>query len=345
MKLFGFDLLKRDSSYTDALVAAITANASGKSTAFPTATAALEACAGMIGRAFATATVDSTPAIQASLTPAFLALVGRALIRRGELICYVDPKDFDILPCSSHDISGSPLPTSWRYRCVTSGPSRTRTYRAVPRHGVLHFTYSVDISTPWRGEGPLQVAQLAGRLSAETAAALADESAGPRGAFLPLPVDGADSTVSALKADIRNARGNMLVTEGGDYDNVGAGRVADYKSMRFGANPPAGLVETMSIASREIFAACGVNPSLFSSDAGSAGREAYRQLLFGTVAPLGMMVAAELTEKLETPVKLDWTELRASDIASRARAFQSLVGSGMDTDKAAALSGLLMDSE
>ena len=40
---------RADSSYTDALVAAITANARGQNAAFPTATAALEACAGFVG--------------------------------------------------------------------------------------------------------------------------------------------------------------------------------------------------------------------------------------------------------------------------------------------------------
>ena len=50
---------RADSSYTDALVAAITANASGETTAFPTATAALEACAGLVGRAFATAKIEA----------------------------------------------------------------------------------------------------------------------------------------------------------------------------------------------------------------------------------------------------------------------------------------------
>ena len=51
-------LEKRDSSYTDALVAAITLGASGKASAFPTATAALEACVGFVGRAFAGAAVE-----------------------------------------------------------------------------------------------------------------------------------------------------------------------------------------------------------------------------------------------------------------------------------------------
>lgn len=345
MRLFGYDLITRaDSSYTDALVATITANAGGQTTAFPNATAALEACAGIVGRAFASAEIDSTPMVKESLTPSFLALVGRSLMRRGELICYIGADTgYDLLPCASHDVSGGAVPDSWRYRCVVSGPSRTRTYRGIPREGVVHLTYSVDPETPWKGEGPLQVARIAGRLSAETAAALADESSGPRGSFLPLPVDGDDPTVAPLKADIRKAKGSMLLVESGDYDNAGLGRGVDHKAQRFGANPPAGLLETMSIASREIMAACGVNPALFTAEAGSAGREAYRQLLFGTVAPLGKMVEQELTEKLETPVRLDWSELRASDITGRARAFQSLVGSGMDVNKAAALSGLLIE--
>ena len=74
---------------------------------------------------------------------------------------------------------------------------------------------------------------------------------------------------------------------------------------------------------------------------GTAQREAYRQFLFGTVAPLGRMVASELSVKLNTPIRLDWEELRASDIAGRARAFGTMVTGGMDLDKAAALSGLL----
>ena len=90
-----------------------------------------------------------------------------------------------------------------------------------------------------------------------------------------------------------------------------------------------------------MLSACGINPSLVMDAQGTAQREAYRQFLFGTVAPLGRIVAAELTEKLNAPIRLDWEELRASDIAGRARAFSGLVGGGMEIDRAAALSGLL----
>ena len=65
--------------------------------------------------------------------------------------------------------------------------------------------------------------------------------------------------------------------------------------------------------------------------------------LFGVLSPLGRLVQTELRGKLGD-VTLDWSELRASDLSGRARAFQSMVGAGMDVSKAAGLAGL-MDSE
>ena len=56
---------------------------------------------------------------------------------------------------------------------------------------------------------------------------------------------------------------------------------------------------------------------------------------------LGRTVEAELREKLHAPdLVLVWDELRASDLAGRGRAFQSMIGGGMDVAKAAALAGL-----
>ena len=55
------------------------------------------------------------------------------------------------------------------------------------------------------------------------------------------------------------------------------------------------------------------------------------------------MVAAELSEKLEDTVGLSWQELRATDLAGRARAFQSMVGGGMAVANAVAVSGLMVE--
>ena len=70
-------------------------------------------------------------------------------------------------------------------------------------------------------------------------------------------------------------------------------------------------------------------------------RESYRQFLASTIQPLARLVVEELAVKLDTPtLALDFTELRAADIASRARAFKQLVDAGMDQAKAASVTGL-----
>ena len=69
--------------FTDAVVAALAAEAGGQSVGDPSAIAALEAAVTLYGRAFAAATV--TPAgARPLLSPPFLSLLARNLIRRGE---------------------------------------------------------------------------------------------------------------------------------------------------------------------------------------------------------------------------------------------------------------------
>ena len=57
---------RADSSYTDALVAALVGNATGR-TALPTATAALEAAAGLVGRSFASAEIAAPDMVEGEL--------------------------------------------------------------------------------------------------------------------------------------------------------------------------------------------------------------------------------------------------------------------------------------
>ena len=342
--------LRADSSYTDALVAAITANAGGQTTAFPTATGALEAAAGFAGRAFAASEITAADDLVQALDPATMSMIGRALIRRGEIVFLIQvdaERGLTLLPCQSHDVAGSPDPRSWIYRCSVGGPGSTLTYAGVPAEGVIHLRYATDPERPWRGYGPLGVALLAGRLSAETVAALADEVSGPRGTLLGIPIDGADPTVATLRTDIAALRGKVALWQGSsDWGNEGDGGKAGMGTVRLGANPPSSLVELHKRATQEIYACCGLNPSIFESGTGTQARESYRQALFGTVAPIGRVIETELRNKLNDPgITIDWNELRAADIASRARAFQSMVGGGMDIAKAAALSGLMVPDD
>ena len=337
------DRERRDSSYTDALVASITANAAGQTTAFATATAALEACAGLVGRSFSACEVSGPDRVVMALPPSMLNMIGRALIRRGEFVALVEVSEgmLYVIPAASWTVYGGEMPDEWTYRLNLAGPKRQRTMRKVMAAQVLHIMYGADPETAWRGMGPLQVAQLAGRLSAETVAALADEASGPRGHLMPAPVDGEDSTIDELKTDIRGLKGSLALLEGGDWAATNDAS-AKWEAKRIGANPPDALIEQLSVATAEVYAACGVNPAIFRDAQGTAGREAWRQVLFGLIAPLGRLVQYELSMKLDAPdLVLDWHELRASDISGRARAFQSLVGGGMDVNQAATLSGVL----
>lgn len=338
---------RADSSYTDALVNAIVSRVSGGTLATSTGTAALEACAGFVGRCFAAAEVTAPETIRDALDPACMRLIGRALMRRGELVMLMRPTRtrLRLIPGETWDVKGNPDPSSWTYRVTAGGPNRTRTYDDQAGESLLHFTYAVDPEKPWKGHGPLQVAQLGGKLSAEVAAALADEASGPRGGLMETPVDGEDPTVAKLRdEDLPNLKGRIALVEGGDWSDAG-NRARTWALTRVGAAPPDALVQLAKLATDEVYAACGLNPAVFRSDGETAAREAYRQALFATVAPLGRLVAAELSAKLEAEITIDWTELRASDVASRARAFQSLVGGGMALEAAARVSGVLNQDE
>ena len=271
--------------------------------------------------------------------------MGRSLIRHGEVVFLIDTTAgmLRLVPAQTHDVSGGPFPEEWEYTVTLGGPSRTLTHEFVPAASVLHFRYAVDAATPWRGNGPIAVANLAGRLSAETVTALANESSGPVGRLLGIPVDGQDATVQALKADIRDARGRTALIETGDWANSGGDSKVDLQTERFGAEPPASLVQLVTIASQEVYSACGLNQALWGGSQAAAVREAWRLCLFGVLSPLGRLVQAELQSKLDAEVSLTWTELRASDLSGRARAFQSMVGGGMAVDQAVSVAGLMVE--
>ena len=51
------------------------------------------------------------------------------------------------------------------------------------------------------------------------------------------------------------------------------------------------------------------------------------------------MIEAELTEKLDSEIELDFSELRASDLAGRSRAYKQLIEAGMTDQQASIISG------
>ena len=156
---------RADTDFSDAYISAILSRAQGNILAYPAATAALESCAGLVGRGFMAAEVIGPDAFVQALSPSCLEMVGRSLIRNGESVFLIDTQGgrLRLLPGQSYDVEGGPDPDSWEYRITVGGPSRTFTHNYIPGSSVLHFKYAVDAARPWRGNGPIEIAALAGR--------------------------------------------------------------------------------------------------------------------------------------------------------------------------------------
>ena len=240
---------QRDSSYTDTLIAQIVSQASGGTLARPSGTGALEASASIIARCFAAADVSGPDQFVAALGPSTLSMIGRSLIRQGEILFAIEVAEGRVMltPAASWDVTGDSDPASWSYRLTLGGPSRLTTLSPVAGEAMIHIRLQADPEQPWRGISPLASAALAGRLSAETVMALSDEAAGPRGMLLPIPIDGNDPTISTLKSDIKRLRGQVALVEsvssGWAADGSQSRPKGDWESRRLGAAPGAALIE------------------------------------------------------------------------------------------------------
>ena len=136
---------RRESAYSDAIVELIRARAAGVSTADATALGALEFCAGLWSRAFASATVSPDNFRTRALTPWMLSNAARALIRSGESIWDISVFDgaVRLRPAAYWDISGQADPQTWRYSLQLSGPTSSETINR-PWAGVIHLQFGCD---------------------------------------------------------------------------------------------------------------------------------------------------------------------------------------------------------
>ena len=346
---FGMALEKRAAStgYTDAVTEALIARATGTQAVQAGATAALEAAAGLVGRSFAVAQVTGRQAVAEALTPSVLQMVGRSLVRSGEAIYLIttDGGAVELLPATSYDIYGPANPALWTYSLDIATPSGgTERYASVPAQGVLHVMANVDPSRPYRGQGSIEVASLAGRLSAEVIAALGNESAGPHGQALMTPKDGDDAGLEKLRNDIGAAKGRLIMVEAGDMDNPGADRKTG-SITRYGADMPQSMVMLAELAWNEVLSACGVPPGVFGRSDGTLARENDRFLLNHTIAPLGRLLQQECRLKLSDDIGIAHGELMSGDSQGKARAFSALVQGGMAVERAVILSGLMVEAD
>ncbi|MDE0366271.1 MAG: phage portal protein [Gammaproteobacteria bacterium] len=296
----------------------------------------------MWARGAAGATVEGHQA--ASLfTPRVLSQCARLLCHNGNAVYYVDRdgEQTELIPVATWDITGtSPSESQWFYKLQLAAPDGD-TERIAHSDSVLHFRYATNPMTPHQGLGPLQIAVATGKLAAGIEAQLANEAAQQSGYIIPTP----DKERTTLADSIRGLEGKTkLVPSVFDFGNTrGASPNKDWGVIRLGLNPPASLVELRENLLVSILGLCGVPVELVKEGAGTAARESFRRFQVLTIDPVLSLMQQEASRKLASEVTFKADNLSSGDIASRARAFQSLVGGGMELERAVALSGLVVE--
>ena len=341
MRMWPFAKMEHRESATDAIVTALISQAGGNSTP-PSVEAlgAVEAAAGLWSRAFASATVEPQTPATLALTPSVLASIGRGLAVRGEAVFALDVNGaVELTQAASWKVAGGTRPETWRYAVELPLPSGKVSKQTLTADAVLHVRYATRPSAPWAGISPLGMAAETRALATWIERRLAEEAGTATSYVLPLP-EGAN--VDKLKADIKGGRGRLHIvdtTAAAWGDGTASAPRADWKSNRLGANPPDSLAKLRGDVKADIFGVYGIPSSIHGT--GGSARESYRQFLSSTILPLAKLVVEELADKLDTPtLALDFTELRAADIAGRARAYGVLINAGMDQAEAAEATGL-----
>lgn len=346
--------------YTDAIVAAIEAQASAK-VADASSTAAIEAAAGALSRAFMAAEVEGPSWVQDAISPVWLAQVGRSFVREGASLSVVDMDGagaVELVPAAFWNFENldpgrteADREATWRARVSTYGPSTSNT-RLLPRDRLVFVRWGTAPGTRYRGQGPTSWAHTTARLQGEAERSLADEVQGPVAQLLAVPQDGGDGDedtdpLARLKSDITGARGKALLVEtvaAAWGEGRAAAPLSDWKANRLGPAPPESVVMVSRAAFERMLAACGCSPALFDSSDGTSKREALRQWHLGTVRPLARLLEHELSNKLGTDIKLRFDNYPL-DLAGRAQAFQKLVAGGVAVDSALVAAGLLEEDE
>ena len=337
--------------YSESAIRAIIAGASGQGPADWKETSAAITAASLVGRSLAVATLEGATADRTGLTSAVLHDLGCAFVMEGEALYRINVAGSGTVALyrvSDWDVIGGPDPATWRYRVTVAGPTSNR-QEVLPAEAVFHPRINASPQEPHKGRASIAIAAQSARLAAGVERQLANEANQPSGQVLPAPLGTIETNdLDALKADLRALAGRTSLVPSmasGWIEDRRAGGPADWRPQRLGFNPPEPVATIRETMFRELLAAAGVPPDLFVTGGQTAKREALRQFLHSTLQPMADVIRAEARAKLAANVKFDFAGLYASDVQGRARAFQSMVGGGMDLERAAALSGLLIPDD
>ncbi len=341
-RVLGLPEARAAGDYTDAVLASFFGAATGQVLA--AATAGVQAAAGIVGRALASATIDGDGG---AVDPHLLEGIGTDLVRAGRflgrLTVGADGRA-RILRAGAvaSVVYGDADPESWRYSLQMPGPSSARTVWAEAAE-VVNVRINADSYRPWEGIAPLSRAAASGELYARLSESLRDEASVAVVRLIPL-AQGGNTVTDNIRAALTGKLPGRVAFPETQAGGAGAGRssapLRDWAATRLGyeADAPPGTLYAHLFS--ECAECCGVPAALVNpASAGPAAREAWRRLTVGTLEPYARLIEAELSRVLETGVVLKLRRLGGVDAAGRARALHVLTTAGFDKDEAADLLG------
>ena len=339
-------------SYTDLATAAAFGQAAGTGRATPYSVGAAEASVSAWSRSLAVCALGAPPWARDALGPDALADMGRRLATDGNFVALVGLRGgrLVITPASAWDLRGGAAAETWRYRLTTAGPTET-TSTVVGRDSVIHVAINPDPMQPWRGRSPLGVASETAAALANVERSLRDTFSGPVGSIVPMPAatdpddpdDENGSTAATYTNILKGLRGGLSVAEtmmdgGGDKANAPAG---DWSIRRIGPMPSDQYQPVRADVAQSVYAAFGIPVELLAGGAAAAAaREGWRRFVNGTMAPIALIVEAELRRAVDASVTVDPSPLLAGDRSGAARALKGLTDAGIPLPEARALLGL-----
>ena len=299
----------RGGDYTDATLAAFVNTATGQVLA--AATAGVQAAAGIVGRALASATIDGD---RGAVDPHLLEGIGTDLVRAGRflgrLTVGTDGR-VRILRAGAvaSVVYGDADPDSWRYSLQMGGPSSARTVWAEASE-VVNVRINADSYRPWEGIAPLSRAAASGELYARLSNSL--KSQRPKSSWrvsCRWRKGSEQATTNVICA--RRLRDNYLAGSPCPRHKRAArvpverrrhSETSAIHADRLGICPTIQPGSLYAHLFSEVAECCGVPAALVNpASAGPAAREAWRRLTVGTLEPYARLIEAELSRVLE-----DW---------------------------------------
>ena len=330
-------------NYTDQILAGSYAAATGRVHA--ASVAGVQAAAGIVGRALASATIENDGG---AVDPHLLEGVGTDLIRSGRFLgrLTVGPRGrVRILrACAAPSVTyGNSDPESWIYWLQESGPSEARTVRAVASE-VVNVRINSDSRRPWKasrrspGRSPAASLPRGWRVAWATKRLLSC-----RGLSRSRKGPARRRRIKLSKA-ISGALPGRLAFPETQTAGGGAGRssapLRDFGATRTGWESPISGPTLYAHLFSEVAEICGVPGALVNpTSAGPAAREAFRRLTVGTIEPYARLLESELSRVLERTVTIKLRRLGGVDAAGRARALHVLTEAGFEPAAAQELLG------